>query len=344
MDTGGGIADWTKEPEPMVSSPSSSWADFTKFGQNIATNNTGPQDMELEPALEPSDIVVTCTTGEEANRPPTSDEMVESPERHDSSKYMRLSPNRSKNGKQQEPFSPPDPGSMLLSPSHNSESSSEDEGHTSSDSDEERSGTYALDLSTSSDGDPLLVNSPAQPTPPEPVQQEEEARSAHIGDAGSPSRDYITINATPTSHDTSHDTASNGVHETATAVTTITQNQSNKSEVEEHSGANRNSDSVGLNDVNPSESHQTPSSGGGETVNENSRQMLDGEVGEKDLHDNFSFLASQGLLSEGGNRKKVEVSDELTDERLIEEKRAEAREACMRWEQTVQGPNDQTET
>lgn len=115
----------------------------------------------------------------------------------------------------------------------------------------------------------------------------QEARSAHIGDAGSPSRDYITINATPTSHDTSHDTASNGVHETATAVTTITQNQSNKSEVEEHSGANRNSDSVGLNDVNPSESHQTPSSGGGETVNENSRQMLDGEVGEKDLHDNF---------------------------------------------------------
>ena len=51
-------------------------------------SNTGPQDMELEPALEPSDIVVTCTTGEEANRPPASDEMVESPERHDSSKYM----------------------------------------------------------------------------------------------------------------------------------------------------------------------------------------------------------------------------------------------------------------
>ena len=37
MDTGGGIADWTKEPEPMLSSPSSSWADFTKFGQNVAT-------------------------------------------------------------------------------------------------------------------------------------------------------------------------------------------------------------------------------------------------------------------------------------------------------------------
>ena len=34
MDTGGNIADWTKEPEPMVSSPASSnWADFSSFGQ-----------------------------------------------------------------------------------------------------------------------------------------------------------------------------------------------------------------------------------------------------------------------------------------------------------------------
>ena len=33
MDTGGNIADWTKEPEPMVSSPASNWADFSTFGQ-----------------------------------------------------------------------------------------------------------------------------------------------------------------------------------------------------------------------------------------------------------------------------------------------------------------------
>ena len=34
MDTGGGMADWTKEPEPtppVASSPGSSWADFRLF-------------------------------------------------------------------------------------------------------------------------------------------------------------------------------------------------------------------------------------------------------------------------------------------------------------------------
>ena len=115
----------------------------------------------------------------------------------------------------------------------------------------------------------------------------QEAQSAHISDAGSPSRDSLTTNATPTSHDTSHDPSANGVQETAT--TTITQNQTNRSEEEGegHSGSNTNSVSVGLNDVNPSESHQTTTTGGGERVNENSRQMQDGEVGETDLHDNF---------------------------------------------------------
>ncbi len=41
MDTGAGLADWTKEPgadtSPVPKSPGSSWADFTRFPADAST-------------------------------------------------------------------------------------------------------------------------------------------------------------------------------------------------------------------------------------------------------------------------------------------------------------------
>ena len=49
MDTGAGLTDWTQEPEPGTttnSSPSSNWADFSKFPVTTASTKRKEEEDE----------------------------------------------------------------------------------------------------------------------------------------------------------------------------------------------------------------------------------------------------------------------------------------------------------
>lgn len=66
----------------------------------------------------------------------------------------------------------------------------------------------------------------------------------------------------------------------------------NEKKDDECTGTDGHLDSIGLNAINPSEPHVTTSSSGGdsdERVNENSEPIVDGEIEEGELQDNFRY-------------------------------------------------------
>ncbi|XP_064396518.1 serine/threonine-protein phosphatase 6 regulatory subunit 3-like isoform X2 [Halichondria panicea] len=173
--SGGGVVDstdgginWITEPmsaykkDQEPDSPNSTnWADFSSAFPNSTTTgqeeHSSPQDMDLDSAHVSSHITVTYKRAG-GDSPYNDDDIIESPEHiPNKASYSLLSPSGATN--EIAPSSPLDMDTIQLAV----DTSSDEDVHSSSDSDDERSGKYApVNTSTSSDAEALIGNDDSQ--------------------------------------------------------------------------------------------------------------------------------------------------------------------------------------